>query len=216
MVTAVLFDFDHTLVSTPIDFGLMRRSVVTLCGSFGVAVPDQDSKLVLEIVDEAVSMLDDDVGRRLRGMADNCIREVERAAARGARPIEGVAEAVDRLRSDGRRVGIITRNCREVVLTALERAPLAYDVLLTRDDVPKVKPDPAHALAALAALGSDCAHAVLVGDYRADIACAARAGLPGLGVTTGASTAEELFEAGAVDVLDSAAAVPDWLAAREW
>ncbi|MBI5834885.1 MAG: HAD family hydrolase [Armatimonadetes bacterium] len=216
MIKAVLFDFDHTLVSTPIDFGLMRRSVVQLCGSFGVTVPEPDTKLVLEIVDEAVAQLDPVVGARLRGMADNCIREVERGAARGVLPIAGVAEALDRLRAEGRLVAIITRNCREVVLAALRRVPLAYDLLLTRDDVDKVKPDPAHALAALAALDTDRAHALLVGDFRADIACATRAGLPGLGVTTGASTAEELFEAGAVDVLTSAAGVPDWLAAREW
>ena len=216
MITALLFDFDHTLVSTPIDFALMRRSVVQLCGSFGVEVADPEHKLVLEIVDEAVAQLDGPFALRLRGMADNCIREVERAAARGTMPIPGVAEALERLASERRRVAIITRNCREVVMTALTRVPLVYDLLLTRDDVERVKPDPAHALAALAGLGASREEALLVGDFRADIACAGRAGIPGLGVTTGASTAEELREAGAMDVLRSAAGVPDWLAARGW
>jgi phosphoglycolate phosphatase len=215
-VEALLFDFDHTLVDSPIDFVAMRRAVLAVCASHGVVVPDADGKLILEIVEEAAALARDGQGPRLRGKADSCMRDEERKAARQAAVVPGVSEALHRLRAEGRRIAIITRNCREVVDTALERAPLEYDVLLARDDVTEVKPHPAHAAAALAALGVGAEAALMVGDFRADMACARAAGIVALGVATGASTAAELLAAGAAAVLPSAAEVPAWLAARGW
>ena len=41
-------------------------------------------------------------------------------------------------------------------------------------------------------------------------------GILGIGVTTGSTGAEALREAGAAEVLGSAAELPDWLAERGW
>jgi phosphoglycolate phosphatase len=215
-VEAVLYDFDHTLVESPLDFAAMRRGVLRVCDIYGVTITDPEHKLVLEIVEEGAGQLDADLASKFRGKADQCVREVERKAALHTRALPGVAESLRRLRAEGRKVAIITRNCREVVETALGSAGLEHDVLLARDDVPRVKPDPEHAAEALARLGVRPEHAVLVGDFAADITCARDAGIPAIGVTTGASSAADLRRAGALVVLDGAAQVPDWLATEGW
>jgi phosphoglycolate phosphatase len=50
-----------------------------------------------------------------------------------------------------------------------------------------------------------------VGDHVHDMEAAQLAGVPGIGVTTGPSSAEELREAGATDVLTSLEDFPAWL-----
>lgn len=67
-------------------------------------------------------------------------------------------------------------------------------------DTPWLKPDPAFARHALAALGATAATTALVGDSPYDLAAARNAGLTFYGVTTGTHTAEELRAAGAVNV----------------
>ncbi len=215
-VRAVIYDFDHTLVDSPLDFPAMRRGVYALLDERRLAVPDRDHKLVLEVVAEAAATLADGPAAQLRAAAEAHILGVELAAAAQAVVIPGVAESLRRLRADGRLVGVITRNCRQVVETVLERVPLELDALLTRDDVPRPKPDPGHALAALALLGVAADQALLVGDFRADIECAVRAGIRPVGVLTGSSDEAALRAAGAPDVLPSAADLPRWLAARGW
>ena len=50
-----------------------------------------------------------------------------------------------------------------------------------------------------------------IGDHVHDMEAARLAGVPGIGVTTGPSSAEELREAGAIDVLTSLEDFSDWL-----
>lgn len=216
VIRAVLYDYDHTLVESPLDFNGMRQSVLRVCTMFGVTVEQPDGLLVLELIDAAAAQCDEAMACRLRGMAEQCVREAERVAARGTRVLDGVAASLARLRADGRAVGVITRNCREVVAPALAAHSLAHDLLLTRDDVPHVKPHPGHLLDALATLDVAPSQALLVGDFRDDMTCAKAAGLHAVGVTTGASNAEQLLAAGADTVLPSAAAVPAWLAGQGW
>jgi len=109
-----------------------------------------------------------------------------------------VPEALERLRACGYRLGIITRNCRACLEHFLARHPLPHEVLLTRDDLVEVKPDPRHLLAALEQLQVAPAEAVMVGDHRSDIECALAAGSPGVGVYHTGATAEQFAELGAV------------------
>lgn len=215
-VEVVLFDFDHTLVNSPLDFDQMRRVICRLCESFGVYLERPEERLVLELVDEAAAQLDPVPAHRMRHMAEACLRDLERSAAEQAVAVDGVPEALERLALEGRRIGIITRNSREVVLDALKLVPLRHDLLLARDDVERVKPHPDHARAALERFGVGPEAALLCGDFEADIACAQAAGLRAVGVATGASTPIELKMAGALTVLTSAAMLPDWLARQGW
>lgn len=215
-VRGILFDFDHTLVDSPIDFAAMRAGVLTLVAEAGARVEDADGKLVLELVEEAAGGLEPAEGQRLRAAAAAHILRIEMTAAEHARAVDGVPAALRELHRQGRRIAVITRNSRGVVDAVLARIPLVFDVLLCREDVAAVKPAPEHALAALAALEVPADEAILVGDFRGDIDCALRAGILPIGVTTGKAGEGDLLAAGAAFVLPSAAALPGWLAERGW
>ena len=96
----------------------------------------------------------------------------------------------------------------EVYLDMLGARELVDD-WTTSADVEQTKPEPDLVRAALDKAGSR--DAVLVGDSVWDCKAAARAGIPTVGVLTGGFSREELLEAGATVVYESAAELCDHL-----
>lgn len=212
---AVVFDFDGTLAETNIDFGEMRRRIYALVQQWGLWEEGMgDNRYVLEVIAAAKSRLNGDAQARERFAAEaaQTLVDVEMATVATAAPYAGVPAALDRLHRLGYRLGIITRNCRECLEHFLARHPLPHEVLLTRDDIVEVKPDPRHLLAALAHLGVTPEAAVMVGDHRSDIECALAAGSRGVGVHHTGTTAEQFA---ALGVIASYPDVPAFVAALE-
>jgi phosphoglycolate phosphatase-like HAD superfamily hydrolase len=75
------------------------------------------------------------------------------------------------------------------------------DAWTTADDVEQTKPSPDLVEAALAKLG--CDEGVMVGDTPWDVRAAANGGVKTVAVLTGGFAAQELREAGAVNVFES-------------
>jgi len=65
-------------------------------------------------------------------------------------------------------------------------------VVLTREDVAAVKPDPSHLLAALGAIGAGPEESLMVGDHPQDVLTARRAGTLAAAVASGGTDREEL------------------------
>ena len=218
-VSAVVFDFDGTLAHLTIDFGRMRRDVLALLPAHGLEPAEFERLYVLELIEAA--------GRRLGAAGADAEAflaaaraaiervEIEAAAAGGLLP--GAAAALETLDRRGYRLGIVTRNCAAAVSAVLEGPAggrLPHRVLLTRDDVPRVKPDPAHLEAALAALGVPASEAVMVGDHPMDVEAGHRVGMRTVGVLTGRSP-RAAFEAVRADlVVDDVTCLPDVLPDR--
>ncbi len=215
-IRAVIFDFDGTLAETDIDFGLMRRRVLEVAEQWGLRDHLDERRYILEIVEDSVQMLPEDGDReRFREEAARAMREVELTFTSVASPFPGVPETLERLRQCGHRVGIVTRNCRAGVQSVFSRHPMEHEVLLTRDDVERVKPDPAHLHEALDALEVAPEYALMVGDHITDIEVGHAAGTWTAGVLTAKTTREQFEEIGAHLVLPSAAHVTDALCLEE-
>jgi len=208
-VQALVLDFDGTLARLTIDFGLMRRSVVDLVRAAGVRDPEVERLHVLELVDAAVATLPTDEAVRLRTECSAAIEAAELTGASRAALLPGVADSLDALRSEGIRVGVITRNCRRAVLAVAPDLLDHADALLAREDVPRTKPHPDHPLRCLRLIGADGSAAALVGDHIMDIETAHAAGLMGIGVLTGAAGADDLRAAGAEVVFPDVTALAD-------
>jgi len=205
-IRAAIFDFDGTLAATDIDFALMRQGVLDVAESWRLTDHLDQKRYILEIVDDAAALLSDAAEReRFREEAAEAMRDVELVFTSVAEPYPGIPEMLEQLRDYGLRVGIITRNCRVGVASVFERHPMYHEVLLTRDDVERVKPDPAHLHEALEALGVAPHEALMVGDHVTDIEVGHAAGAWTAGVLTARTTREQFAEAGAHLVLDSAA-----------
>ncbi len=120
----------------------------------------------------------------------------------------GMVDVLERLRAEGRRLGIVTAKRRETIELAFARLPLRdhFDVVVTSDDTERHKPDPEPILFALERLGAGPDEAAYVGDSPFDVAAARAAGVRAIAVTWGGmhdvadadeivSTPEELLAA---------------------
>jgi len=175
-VRAFLFDFDGTLVHQEVDFALMRRRALDVVARYGVPVEEYARLYVLEMIEQVAARLGQGDGApgaasaaAFAAEAHRAIVEVELEAAERAEVFPGVPEMLRHLKASGIGIAIVTRNCREAVLQVMARNDLPYDALLTRDDVPFVKPDPRHLLAALEALHVTADWAVMCGDHPMDV-----------------------------------------------
>ncbi|MFK2875504.1 HAD family hydrolase [Rhodanobacter hydrolyticus] len=136
--------------------------------------------------------------------------EHERGLAVASRPAMGAIALVRSLAARGCRLGILTRNLRELALLSLEAIGLAdcFDPadVLGREDAPP-KPDPAglHRLAEHWAI--DPALLTMVGDYAYDLACARAAGAQAVLVNLPLNPWPDLADWHFVDCGDLAAAL---------
>jgi phosphoglycolate phosphatase len=177
-LNAVLFDLDGTLIETHIDFPAMTAAMQELARAHFVPASVTDGKDILGMVDAAAEAIQErgGDGLALRRTAFAALEAMEIAGCAHPNLLPGTHELLSGLVNRGLKVGIVTRNCRAVSVRLLARFALPHHLLLTRDDVPKTKPNPEHLWEALECLGEPPGHAAMVGDHWMDIQAGVRAG----------------------------------------
>lgn len=196
---AVLFDFDGTLANLTIDFARLRRKITALAEPFLGEEPEPSDLPVLEWLDELaveIREFDHALGQEFHCRGRLVIQATELDAAREAALFPFTRPLLASLRASGIKTGILTRNSTAAVKVVFPDVLACCDAFVAREDAPKVKPDPAHALAVLKLLGVAPGRALLVGDHPLDIQAARNAGLLSAAVTSGHSTREALAAAG--------------------
>ena len=112
---------------------------------------------------------------------------------------DGITEVLAELRGAGRRLGIVTSKSHDAVALAWGVLPgLAemFDVVITAEDTPAHKPDPAPVLEALARLGATPEGACYVGDAPFDLRAGRAAGVATIAVTWGFFSPADLLAEG--------------------
>jgi phosphoglycolate phosphatase len=170
---AVTFDLDGTLVQLTIDFDQMRAAAIEIVAHYGALMDTHRQKLLtLELIADVTAELKQcspHQAARFEEEANGVVEAIEVEAARRAELFPGVPELLVWLRNRGLKLGIITRNCRAAAGEVLNSLQPLIDVVLTRDDVPAVKPDPMHLRWALEALGVRGERTLMVGDHPLDV-----------------------------------------------
>jgi len=196
----ILFDFDGTLLDISIDFAKMKKDVLSLGTKYGVS-PNPEL-YVLESIDDMFNQLsqeDGSLAERFREQAKQILVDIEIDAVPSSKAFDKADETLKQLKDRGIKVGIVTRNCRPAVIKSSEKAGFVYDLLLTRDDVKKVKPDPQHLWDALKLLDSKPENAIMVGDHPMDIVAGKKAGMKTAAVLT--MKTKEDFQSVAPDLI---------------
>jgi pyrophosphatase PpaX len=118
-------------------------------------------------------------------------------------PLPGVRQAVDRLRSSGVAVAVVTSKARRRFSLDARRAGLEglIDASVCDGEAAAPKPDPSPVLVALGLLGVPAHNALMVGDTAVDVTAGLRADVAVAGALWGAGTEDELRRAGADTVL---------------
>jgi phosphoglycolate phosphatase len=207
-IHAFIFDFDGTLATPNIDFGLMRQQVDTIAKRYG-ADPAQVSHLyILEMIETVRAQLvqarapgGDDFHREAH--ASILALEIDCACRGGLLP--GAMEVLQTLRQQGFKIAVVTRNSASAVRTICAAIDGLCDVFLPREAVRFVKPHPEHLQRALDRLQVLAQHAVMVGDGPIDITAGKALGLKTVAVLTGGDRRESLLTSKPDLILDSVA-----------
>ncbi|KPZ58243.1 MULTISPECIES: HAD family hydrolase [Pseudoalteromonas] len=157
-IQGVIFDLDGTLVSSELDFSLIKAQIGCPC-----------EKDLLDYIAQLPSPY-------MREEAMNIVHQHELQDAQFATILPGVTEAVNALKAKNIPMAIVTRNFDKAAAIKLQNNPLPIETVLTRSDAP-AKPDPS-ALNAIATLWNISASNLLyVGDFLYDIQAAHNANM---------------------------------------
>jgi phosphoglycolate phosphatase len=190
----VLFDFDHTLSDTRLDFLVLRRRCLEALARYAPVSVD-GSGLLLERMAGVLACLDADVAAKAKEAALAAMREVEVEAARRSSLFPYARPILASLRERGLVAAVVTRNCPEAILAVFPDIGDYCSCVLTRDHVKNVKPDPEHLGPALERAGCASWQALMVGDHPMDIEAGKRAGTRTAAVLTGETGFAEMLAA---------------------
>lgn len=178
-VKAIIFDMDGTLLDTEAEH---RRTMAEASATLGWPLPDE---LLLRMVGiprhENRTMLAEILGPEFpldRFYADS--DGLFQAALEAHVPFRPGAEALlERLAAEGIPMAIATSTSSPFAQQRLERAGILsyFDVVVTRNDVERAKPDPEPYLLAAERLGVPVGSAVAVEDSYAGVRAASAAGI---------------------------------------
>lgn len=213
-VAVCVFDLDHTLVRSPLDLARMAADMqARLEAACGPLPPRPERYRVGELIARCRR-----AAPALEGELWAIALDHERRALAAAALEPGARAALAGARAAGFRTALWTNNAREVTAVVLDRFGLAphLDVVVTRDDMPALKPAPDGWRVIAARLDGHAAPggappAVVVGDSWVDGLAAAAAGLAF--VAYRADPAElARWRLTPAATLEDLAALPAWLA----
>ena len=154
---AIVFDLDGTLVDSRLCFKTIRRQL---------DIPE--GEWILEYLEKLP--IDERVSKHEK------LLKIEMEAAEKAVLFSGVAEVLKRLRNEGVKTGIFTRNSRVVAHHAITTFNLPIDLTIAREDAP-AKPDPTGLFIFLQTWKIQKEELLFVGDSRFDVECGKLAGV---------------------------------------
>ena len=210
-----LFDCDGTLVDSQ---AAICRAMDECFGTHGLTPPDRAAtrRIVgLSLPHAMRALIPDGEAGLHHALAESYKSAFQRHRAEGLveEPLfEGLAEAIDALEADGWLLGVATGKSDRGLRLCLERHGLhaRFVTLQTADRHPS-KPDPAMLHAAIAEAGATAESTVMIGDTSFDMLMARAGGAHALGVGWGYHDAEELREAGAAEVVETAHGLLRWM-----
>jgi pyrophosphatase PpaX len=175
---AYFFDWDGTLATT---LDIWLKIFIEQLGAYGIKAADKD--IVFKVfgrVEKGVLELGLPEDKLQPFIAELKAMAPERVAAAGLYP--DVKELLTTLKSQGKKLALITASLREVVDIVIEQHDILelFDVVVTGDDIKEHKPDPEGIHVALKKLDLTPSQAIMLGDTEKDLLAAKNAGMDSL------------------------------------
>lgn len=210
---ALLFDFDYTLADSSPGIVLCMRHALR---SVGREPPDDDT------IRAGIGLPLWGTLRRLYGEGSDeddaefvrrFVEHADRVMADHTTLLDGVPEAIRRLRERGMQLGVVSTKFRYRLETILVRDGLRpeFRCLIGGEDVTRHKPDPEALERALEALRVERGAVLYVGDSLVDAQAAERAGIGFVAVRSGVTDPDAFAAHPSEALLPSVAELPAWL-----
>jgi len=209
-IKAVIFDLDGTLVEFNLDYKAMQGEVREYLTDIGVPTSLLSTKeTIFEILKKAEIFLQNSQSsyslHKMRTEVLTIIDKYELEAARNTFLLPGVRETLRNLKRLNIRIGLFTLSGDKSVNFLFKRFKLEnfFSVIVPRNKVNYVKPNPEHLKTALKILNVTPAETIVIGDGITDITTAKELNVKAIGLTTGISTKEQLIKYGANHIIAS-------------
>jgi phosphoglycolate phosphatase len=187
----IVFDLDGTLVDTAPDLAAATNHVLGMMGLAPIPV----ARLHPFISHGSRAMIDAGLRFHDRTVADSELTRLHEQflafyadnVAVASRPFEGIVEVLDELAGGGARLAVCTNKVEHLSKALLRALGLdrRFAAIAGRDTFDVFKPAPGHLIRTVEMAGGRPDRAVMVGDSEVDIATAAAANVPSIGVTFG-------------------------------
>ncbi len=213
---AIMLDLDGTIAIFNLDYKTVRALVKAYLISKRVPAS------ILSLKESVFEMLKKtELWAKHSGKSTKFLEEINRGALEITEKFEldaadktsllpGVLDTLKALKDEGFKIGLCTINSEKSVNRILKRFKIAdfFDVVISRNQVQHVKPDPEHLSTALKVLEVTPSETVIVGDSRVDIRSAKELKAIAVGIPTGVSTVKQLTDAGADYIITSMSDLP--------
>lgn len=196
---AVIFDLDGTLIDSIASF---YRMVVELFKGLGFDPPPRET--VNDMIGNNQSLLENVVPKHWKNRdlfiekgRDLGYRLWKRFIKQELRPIPGSREVLERIKESALPIGIVTSGSADYVAFLQEKGFLPpVDAIITKDDLPVLKPAPEPLLECMVRLGVEPEGCIYIGDAPVDIRAGKASGVVTVAVLTGAGSQESLSAEG--------------------
>ncbi len=199
---ALIFDFDGTLVPC-LDLHAMKQQILEFTlKETGIARDEIAHMMMVEFIEHTREWLvaRGNHGHNYYDRAHDLVKKIELDAAATTNLFPGTLALLNSLKSQGLKIGIVTRNCEQALRLMSPSIDTYCDALVARDQANFLKPDPRHLSQCLQQMGVEPMDSLMVGDGIVDIQLAQALDVDSVGVLGGHNSAPELM-----------AASPTWL-----
>lgn len=215
-IEAVIFDLDGTLASFNLDYKTMRAEVRSFLQRKSVPASVLSTReSIFEMLKKAEiyfknTSKSDEAFVEIQKQALAIAEKFELEAASCTSLLPGANETLKALKRMNLKVGLCTINSQKAANYVLQRFQIAgfFDVVVPRNMVRDVKPNPEHFETVLKMLGSHPESTVIVGDSGVDMQSAKELKTIAVGIPTGVATVEQLTNQGANYSITSIADLP--------
>lgn len=193
-IRAVLFDFDGTLATLPINYDRMRSKLKALFSPFGIR---SDFHPLIDSISEALTELERNAATKsrveqIKRKAYAIVAHEELEAVERAKLVEGAKDILAFLKVKSIKVAIVSRNGKKCIDKSISRFNLPKpNLIVSRENSTKLKPAPEHLMVALKKLKLQPGKVMIVGDSFHDINAGNSLGIPTILVTHGESKQEQ-------------------------
>ena len=194
-LSAILWDLDGTLIHFNIDYKKARGETIRILEKYGYPKGQLTQRYyVLKMIKEATDYFSrekiykSDKITQIKKEIDKKVEMIEREASYHAKSIPGINDVLEYCMNKKIKSGIITLNTTKNAMLSLKAANLIkffpQSLIIGRDIINKIKPDPEHAMFLLNQLKISPDEICIIGDHPSDIELARSIGARSIGVVS--------------------------------